>query len=117
MSASTNYQGQVTWSANSRNETKDLWSRKKCLRDYTPSENVQDALNYNSRYHNLPGRQWTAKAQCEIYFRDKDANVVTLFDICKTLQCVASDGWYFESKFTGPALEGMPFLIDLSNSF
>ncbi|XP_067213581.1 A disintegrin and metalloproteinase with thrombospondin motifs adt-2-like isoform X2 [Linepithema humile] len=94
------YQGQVTWSECSRNTVEELWTAQKCLGDRTRSKDVYD----HSRYHDLPGRQWTAKAQCEIYFRDNDANVVSLLDICKTLQCELfnKNGSYF----TGPALEG-----------
>ncbi|XP_067213562.1 A disintegrin and metalloproteinase with thrombospondin motifs adt-2-like [Linepithema humile] len=94
-------QGQVTWSECSRNIAEKLWKTKKCLRDRT--KNLENAYDH-ARYKNLPGRQWSAKAQCEIFFRDKDANVVSLLDICQTLQCETPNkkGFYF----TGPALEG-----------
>nr|XP_012230105.1 PREDICTED: A disintegrin and metalloproteinase with thrombospondin motifs 17-like isoform X2 [Linepithema humile] len=98
--------GQATWSECSRDTVEKLWNElgtehgKNCLRDRTTLKNRND----HSRYHDLPGREWTAKAQCEIYFGDKDANVVSLHDICKTLQCEAPDE--NEYTFTGPALEG-----------
>nr|XP_012229981.1 PREDICTED: A disintegrin and metalloproteinase with thrombospondin motifs 7-like isoform X1 [Linepithema humile] len=102
------YYDQTTWSKCSRDTVKKLWNElgkkhgKNCLRDRTTPEELE---RYDhSRYHNLPGREWTAKAQCEIYFGDKDANVVSLHDICKMLQCETSHK--DESTFTGPALEG-----------
>nr|XP_012220559.1 PREDICTED: A disintegrin and metalloproteinase with thrombospondin motifs 2-like [Linepithema humile] len=101
MSGVMGEQGQITWSKCSRDIAVKLWNAKECLRDHTI--NLKDAYDH-SRYHDLPGRQWTAKAQCEIHFRDKNANVVSLLDICKTLQCETPhiNKYYF----TGPALEG-----------
>nr|XP_012220744.1 PREDICTED: A disintegrin and metalloproteinase with thrombospondin motifs 14-like isoform X3 [Linepithema humile] len=95
------YQGQATWSECSRYIASRLWHTKPCLRDRT--KNLEDVFDH-SRYQNLPGREWTAKAQCEVYFRDKDANVVSLLDICKTLECETphKKGFYL----TGPALDG-----------
>nr|XP_012216435.1 PREDICTED: A disintegrin and metalloproteinase with thrombospondin motifs 2-like [Linepithema humile] len=92
--------GHMTWSECSRNTAEKLWTTPKCLADHTRSE---DALDHSS-YHDLPGREWTAKAQCEIFFRDKDANVISLLDICKSLQCETPHK--NEYYFTGPALEG-----------
>ncbi|XP_067213588.1 A disintegrin and metalloproteinase with thrombospondin motifs adt-2-like isoform X2 [Linepithema humile] len=101
MSFEKSRQGQVTWSECSRNIAEGLWEIKECLRDRT--KNLEDAYDH-TRYKNLPGRQWCAKAQCEIHFRDKNANVVSLLDICKTLQCETPhrDG----HNFIGSALEG-----------
>ncbi|XP_067214569.1 A disintegrin and metalloproteinase with thrombospondin motifs adt-2-like isoform X2 [Linepithema humile] len=101
MSSYKFYQGQVTWSECSLRIAIELWNTKPCLQDRT--KNFEVAYNH-SRYQNLPGREWTAKAQCEVYFRDKDANVVSLVDICKSLQCETphKDGYYY----TGSALEG-----------
>nr|XP_012217909.1 PREDICTED: A disintegrin and metalloproteinase with thrombospondin motifs 7-like [Linepithema humile] len=97
--------GYVTWSNRSRNQMEKLWERKPCLRDGTTSENIDDASAFDhSRYHNLPGREWTAKAQCVIYLRDNDANLVTLRDICQTLECEAP--YKNKSYFVGPALDG-----------
>ncbi|XP_012220682.1 A disintegrin and metalloproteinase with thrombospondin motifs adt-2-like isoform X1 [Linepithema humile] len=96
-----NYE-QITWSLCSRVIATKLWDTKKCLRDRTTPANLKDAYDH-SRYHDLPGREWTAKEQCELYFRDKNANVVSLLNVCKTLQCeLFKKGSYF----TGPALEG-----------
>nr|XP_012230574.1 PREDICTED: A disintegrin and metalloproteinase with thrombospondin motifs 4-like [Linepithema humile] len=87
-----------------RGIAEELWYEKDCLRDQTRPKCLSDTSLDHSRYHDLPGRKWTAKAQCEIYFRDKNANVVSLFDICKTLECeTPHDNLY---AFTGPALEG-----------
>ncbi|XP_012220753.2 A disintegrin and metalloproteinase with thrombospondin motifs adt-1-like isoform X2 [Linepithema humile] len=94
------HQGQITWSECSRDIVEKLWIAQKYFGDRTRSIDEYD----HSRYHNLPGRQWTAKAQCEIFFRDKDANVVSLLDICKTLQCETPNKKDF--YFTGPALQG-----------
>ncbi|XP_012220601.2 A disintegrin and metalloproteinase with thrombospondin motifs adt-2-like [Linepithema humile] len=101
MSSHKLHQGQVTWSKCSRDTAKKLWNEKECLRDRTRQENL--AYDH-SIYHDLPGREWTAKAQCEIYYRNKDADAVSLLDICKTLQCDTPQikGYYF----TGPAMEG-----------
>ncbi|XP_067204170.1 A disintegrin and metalloproteinase with thrombospondin motifs adt-2-like isoform X2 [Linepithema humile] len=92
--------GYMGWSRCSRFTAEELWITPKCLADHTRSE---DALDHSS-YYDSPGREWTAKAQCEIFFCDKDANVVSLLDICKSLQCETphKNGHYF----TGPALEG-----------
>ncbi|XP_067204167.1 A disintegrin and metalloproteinase with thrombospondin motifs adt-2-like isoform X4 [Linepithema humile] len=92
--------GHMTWSECSRYTAEELWTTPKCLGNHTRSKDVYD----HSRYHDLPGREWTAKAQCEIFFRDKDANVVSLLDICKSLQCEMPHK--NEYNFTGPALEG-----------
>ncbi|XP_012232663.2 A disintegrin and metalloproteinase with thrombospondin motifs adt-2-like isoform X1 [Linepithema humile] len=104
MSPRMHYQGQRTWSMCSRNTAKLLWKTKECLRDNTRLENLADVALDHSRYHDLPGRKWTAKAQCELFFRDNDANVVTLLDICKTLECETPNK--SKSYFTGSALEG-----------
>nr|XP_012220743.1 PREDICTED: A disintegrin and metalloproteinase with thrombospondin motifs 2-like isoform X2 [Linepithema humile] len=101
MSSYQFHQGQIAWSECSRDIASRLWHTKPCLRDRT--KNLEDVFDH-SRYQNLPGREWTAKAQCEVYFRDKDANVVSLLDICKTLECETphKKGFYL----TGPALDG-----------
>ncbi|XP_067204169.1 A disintegrin and metalloproteinase with thrombospondin motifs adt-2-like [Linepithema humile] len=92
--------GFMGWSWCSRYTAEELWTTPKCLGDRTKSKDAYD----HSRYHDLPGREWTAKAQCEIFFRDKDANVVSLLDICKSLQCETPHK--SRHYFTGPALEG-----------
>ncbi|XP_067208404.1 A disintegrin and metalloproteinase with thrombospondin motifs 2-like isoform X2 [Linepithema humile] len=95
----------MVWSPKSRNEIKGLWERKECLRDHTKPERRGDPYLFDSLIHyDLPGREWTAKAQCEVSLRDKDANVVTLHDICKYLQCeTPHKNTYY---FMGPALAG-----------
>nr|XP_012224495.1 PREDICTED: A disintegrin and metalloproteinase with thrombospondin motifs 2-like [Linepithema humile] len=99
---------QVAWSEYShetvmRQFLQKLQKSYSCLQDHVSFEN--DAYIFNNlRYHNLPGREWTAKAQCELFLRDKNANVVTLYDICQTLQCeTRHKNTYY---FTGPALAG-----------
>ncbi|XP_012230637.1 A disintegrin and metalloproteinase with thrombospondin motifs 7-like [Linepithema humile] len=104
--------GQITWSNCSRNiiEKKDV--DKWCLEQQNRSKYLDDAYAfYHLHYHDLPGREWTAKAQCELYFRDHDANVVTLHDICDTLECETPDPHLTSHDKTshiriGPALEG-----------
>lgn len=100
-------ENQIIWSNCSRYkaENLDLWTTQKCLRDHVTFENDYDY----SHYQDLPGRQWTANAQCKIYFRDGNANVVSLVDICKTLQCEIP--YQKEIISTGPALEGISLLI------
>ncbi|XP_012227150.1 A disintegrin and metalloproteinase with thrombospondin motifs 7-like [Linepithema humile] len=99
------YRNQGTWSECSRKTAKELWNTKLCLRDRSRMKVLDDANELDhSRYHDLPGREWTAKAQCELYLLDKDANVVTLHDICQTLQCESPyHNTYF---FAGSALDG-----------
>nr|XP_012221063.1 PREDICTED: A disintegrin and metalloproteinase with thrombospondin motifs 7-like isoform X2 [Linepithema humile] len=101
MSSIRRREGQILWSECSRHIVEELWNIKPCLRDH--AKIPIDSYDH-SRYHNLPGRQWTAKAQCEIFLHDKDANVVTLLNICKCLQCKTPHKDIF--YFTGPALEG-----------
>ena len=107
--------GQLTWSEYSRNASQHLWDEKECLRDRTTPVNATHFEKNHSQYNHLPGRIWNAKAQCEIYYHDKNANVVSLADICQTLQCETST----QNNFTGPALEGsfiFIFFANLSNS-
>ncbi|XP_048510631.1 A disintegrin and metalloproteinase with thrombospondin motifs adt-2-like isoform X2 [Athalia rosae] len=56
------------------------------------------------KYIGLPGKHWTAKKQCEVLLRDKDAVIVTLSQACQSLQCKSPhrSGYYF----AGPALDG-----------
>nr|XP_012218082.1 PREDICTED: uncharacterized protein LOC105669606 isoform X1 [Linepithema humile] len=99
------FRGYVTWSNHSRKQIEKLWERKPCLRYHTTSKNINNAYALDhSRYHDLPGREWTAKAQCELFLGDENANVVTLHDICQTLQCETPHN--NQSYFAGPALDG-----------
>nr|XP_012216562.1 PREDICTED: A disintegrin and metalloproteinase with thrombospondin motifs 7-like [Linepithema humile] len=105
MAAYETNQSQIFWSEYSRTNMRWLFSTGywSCLRDHVEPEN--DAYLFENRsYHNLPGREWTAKAQCELFLRDKDANVVTLYDICQNLQCETPHKNTYH--FTGPALAG-----------
>nr|XP_012222648.1 PREDICTED: A disintegrin and metalloproteinase with thrombospondin motifs 12-like isoform X1 [Linepithema humile] len=107
---------EIKWSTHSRDKIQSILQRKLCLRDYAlifddDNDDSDYDVNWstydifdNPRYHDLPGRIWTAKEQCEIFMRDKDANVVTLLDICKTLQCETPNRG--KSYFAGRALNG-----------
>lgn len=76
----------------------------------------------HSRFLDTPGRSYTAKKQCEILLRDKDAVMSTsqkLDTICYNLQCKTPhrSGYYH----AGPALDGTECgrgkVITLSNTF
>ncbi|XP_077269582.1 ADAMTS metallopeptidase stall [Temnothorax americanus] len=106
MSPSRGVRGETVWSDCSREVAKTLSRTKICLSDRPEeSRNTSDALAHDhSRYRDLPGREWTAKRQCELLLRDKDADVVTLYQACQSLQCETPhrSGYYF----AGPALDG-----------
>nr|XP_012232673.1 PREDICTED: A disintegrin and metalloproteinase with thrombospondin motifs 2-like [Linepithema humile] len=101
------FRNQDTWAECCRPMAENLWNEKPCLRGHTRSENqeYENKLDH-SRYHDLPGREWTAKAQCELFMLEKDANVVTLLDICRILQCEAPIFLGNNFFFAGPALDG-----------
>nr|XP_012214457.1 PREDICTED: A disintegrin and metalloproteinase with thrombospondin motifs 19-like isoform X2 [Linepithema humile] len=95
---------QTTWSECSREKAKKLWRTKPCLLNYSKSQNISTSALDHLRYHDLPGRAWTAKMQCELLLKDKEASVVTLHDVCESLQCdVPRSKEFF---FAGPALDG-----------
>ncbi|XP_012214601.1 A disintegrin and metalloproteinase with thrombospondin motifs adt-2-like isoform X2 [Linepithema humile] len=114
------YRGNITWSSKSREKIKIQLEKKSCLRDNMKRKKLDDnddvnnddyddnwstsAIFQDSQYYGLPGREWTAKAQCELFLRDKDANVVTLHGICQNLQCETPQ----KNKFyiAGRALNG-----------
>ncbi|XP_014474312.1 PREDICTED: A disintegrin and metalloproteinase with thrombospondin motifs 14 [Dinoponera quadriceps] len=98
MSPSRGTRGETIWSECSREIAEALPRTKVCLLDASVSSFD------HSRYRDLPGREWTAKRQCELLLRDKDANVVTLHQACQSLQCGTPrrSGYYF----AGPALDG-----------
>ncbi|XP_067209060.1 A disintegrin and metalloproteinase with thrombospondin motifs adt-2-like isoform X2 [Linepithema humile] len=98
---------QTTWAKCCRPVAENLWNEKPCLRDRTRSKNYEyeNKLDH-SRYHDLPGREWTAKVQCELFLLDKNANVVTLLDICRILQCETPTFSRYNNFFAGPALDG-----------
>ena len=86
------YEG-IKWSTLSRDTIKSTLEKKRCLLDHTNTQNIDYDDTYwtinaseESICENYPGRKQTAKAQCESFLHD-DANVVTLHDICKNLQC------------------------------
>lgn len=105
MSPSRGVRGETVWSDCSREVAETLSQTKSCLLDRPEPRNTSDTLAHDhSRYRDLPGREWTAKRQCELLLRDKDADVVTLYQACQSLQCETPhrSGYYF----AGPALDG-----------
>ncbi|XP_011860405.1 PREDICTED: A disintegrin and metalloproteinase with thrombospondin motifs 2 [Vollenhovia emeryi] len=105
MSPSRGVRGETIWSYCSREVAETLTRTKVCLLDRAEPRNGTDAVAHDhSRYRDLPGREWTAKRQCELLLRDKDADVVTLDQACQSLQCETPhrSGYYF----AGPALDG-----------
>jgi len=95
------YRGENIWSPLSRRKIKQVLQTKLCLqerqdndilkREYkhkNNNDNDDNQLTYpHLFYFDILGREQTAKAQCEIFLSDIDANVVTLHDICQHLQC------------------------------
>ncbi|VEN34120.1 unnamed protein product [Callosobruchus maculatus] len=102
MSPSRGTNGETQWSTCSAEVVADLkWA--KCLQDTAKLKKLMD----HSTFRNNPGQMYTAKKQCEILLRDKDAVVLPhqeLSTICYNLQCKTPNrsGFYF----AGPALEG-----------
>ncbi|XP_030758817.1 A disintegrin and metalloproteinase with thrombospondin motifs 5-like, partial [Sitophilus oryzae] len=81
------------------------YSWAKCLKDSSKPVRSRD----HSRFLDVPGRIYTAKKQCEVLLRDKDAVIAPsqqLSEICYNLQCKTPhrSGFYF----AGPALDGTP---------
>ncbi|XP_012228906.2 A disintegrin and metalloproteinase with thrombospondin motifs adt-2-like isoform X1 [Linepithema humile] len=103
---------EIKWSMYSHNTIKSSLKRKSCLRETDDSIYVDDYdddwwtsdIFDNPLYYGLPGRKWTAKAQCQLFLDDENANVVTLHDICQNLQCETPHK--NESYFTAGALSG-----------
>ncbi|XP_011314906.1 A disintegrin and metalloproteinase with thrombospondin motifs 18 [Fopius arisanus] len=102
MSPSRGSTGETIWSTCSRQVVQELPQTKPCLMD--KSSLRADKFLEHERFNTLPGREWTAKRQCELLLRDKDASVVTLANACQSLQCRSPhrSGYYY----SGPALEG-----------
>ncbi|XP_063981651.1 A disintegrin and metalloproteinase with thrombospondin motifs adt-2 [Diachasmimorpha longicaudata] len=102
MSPSRGTTGETIWSVCSRQVVLDLPQKKPCLLDRTTLRS--DKLLDHERFYTLPGREWTAKRQCELLLRDRDASVVTFANACQSLQCSSPhrSGYYY----SGPALEG-----------
>ncbi|XP_066143129.1 A disintegrin and metalloproteinase with thrombospondin motifs adt-1-like [Euwallacea fornicatus] len=104
MSPSRGTNGETLWSSCSAEVmTKLSWA--KCLKDVAKPLKGHD----HSRFLDIPGRIYTAKKQCEILLRDKDAAMSpsqSSKDICYNLQCKSPhrSGFYF----AGPALDGTP---------
>ncbi|XP_050498393.1 A disintegrin and metalloproteinase with thrombospondin motifs adt-1-like isoform X2 [Diabrotica virgifera virgifera] len=102
MSPSRGTNGETQWSRCSADVMKKL-SWAKCLEDTSkPNKNLD-----HNKFLRTPGQKFTAKKQCEILLRDKDATVLPsqgLSDICYNLHCKTPhrSGHYF----AGPALEG-----------
>lgn len=102
MSPSRGTNGETQWSKCSAEVASNLaWA--KCLHDSAKPSKKLD----HSRFLDSPGRVYTAKKQCEILLRDKDAVVAPnqdLTSICYNLHCKTPhrSGFYF----AGPALDG-----------
>lgn len=112
MSASRGTRGETTWSDCSREAAEALPRTKACLLD---ARNSSEEPSFDhSRYRDLPGREWTAKRQCELLLRDKDASAVTLYQMCQSLQCETPrrSGYYF----AGPALDGTCLFVLIGRS-
>ncbi|EFA07053.2 A disintegrin and metalloproteinase with thrombospondin motifs adt-1 [Tribolium castaneum] len=102
MSPSRGTNGETQWSRCSAEVVSKL-SWAKCLHDSSRPPKQLD----HSRFLDSPGQVYTAKKQCEILLRDKDAVVAPnqdLTTICFNLQCKTPhrSGYYF----AGPALDG-----------
>ncbi|XP_078034631.1 ADAMTS metallopeptidase stall [Augochlora pura] len=102
MSPSRGTHGETVWSQCSREVAEKLTYTKPCLKD-RPYNRPNNRLDH-ARFFDLPGRVWTAKKQCEVLLRDKDATVATLYNACEALQCKTPhrSGYYI----AGPALDG-----------
>ncbi|CAH0551239.1 unnamed protein product [Brassicogethes aeneus] len=102
MSPSRGTNGETTWSSCSANVMSNLnWAD--CLTDWGSGPKLLD----HSKFSDTPGRFYTAKRQCEILLRDRDAIMSPnqqLNTICYNLQCKTPNrsGYYF----AGPALDG-----------
>lgn len=103
MSPSRGTYGETIWSECSREVAQKLPYTKSCLRDKSIRSSMNNRLDH-TRFFNLPGREWTAKRQCELFLRDKDAIVATFYKVCESLQCKIPDR--NDYYFAGPALDG-----------
>ncbi|KAF7280146.1 hypothetical protein GWI33_006323 [Rhynchophorus ferrugineus] len=104
MSPSRGTNGETQWSSCSADVMAKLgWA--KCLKDHAKPIRSRD----HSRFLDVPGRLYTAKKQCEILLRDRDAVAAPnqqQSEICYNLQCKTPhrSGYYH----AGPALDGTP---------
>ncbi|XP_045483108.1 A disintegrin and metalloproteinase with thrombospondin motifs adt-2-like [Harmonia axyridis] len=102
MSPSRGTNGETQWSSCSAKIMSKLsWAT--CLRDGGKYSKHLD----HGKFLEQPGHKYTAKQQCEILLRDKDAVVSpnqNITNICYNLQCKTPhrSGYYF----AGPALDG-----------
>lgn len=103
MSPSRGTKGETQWSSCSAEVMSNLgWAE--CLTD-SPKKHEKE-LDH-TRFLDTPGQFYTAKKQCEILLRDKDAVVLPsqkLDQICHNLHCKTPhrSGFYY----AGPALDG-----------
>ncbi|XP_011502685.1 PREDICTED: A disintegrin and metalloproteinase with thrombospondin motifs 7 [Ceratosolen solmsi marchali] len=103
MSPSRGTEGESQWSSCSRLVASSLATSKACLLDGS-DEPVDHRLEHEGRYGSRPGRTWTAKHQCELLLRDREAVADSLEEICRALRCRSPSrtGFYL----AGPALDG-----------
>lgn len=103
MSPSRGTNGETQWSSCSAEIMTQLgWAE--CLTD-SPKRHEKE-LDH-TRFLDIPGQSYTAKRQCEILLRDKDAVVLPsqkLDKICHNLQCKTPNRSGFYQA--GPALDG-----------
>lgn len=104
MSPSRGTNGETLWSHCSADVVKNLnWA--KCLFDVPTKKPAKDLDQ--AKFLDSPGQKFSAKKQCEVLLKDRDANILPsqeLNTICYNLQCKTPhrSGYYF----SGPALEG-----------
>ncbi|CAH1114535.1 unnamed protein product, partial [Psylliodes chrysocephalus] len=102
MSPSRGTNGETQWSSCSADVMSKLgWA--KCLDDRGKIKINAD----HNKFMDTPGQKYTAKTQCELLLRDRDATVLPTQDlstICYNLHCKTPhrSGYYF----AGPALDG-----------
>ena len=109
MSPSRGVNGESQWSSCSRTAASTLHKKKTCLldkpsKDYKKWTKNKSSLDHSTRYSQTPGRQWTARKQCQILLKDKEAYVDTLKDCCKSLKCRSKSK--ADLFLSGPALDG-----------
>ncbi|XP_031329539.1 A disintegrin and metalloproteinase with thrombospondin motifs adt-1-like [Photinus pyralis] len=103
MSPSRGTSGETQWSSCSAEVMANLLNSK-CLQDFTgiPNKNLDHSI-----HKDLPGQAFSAKKQCEILLRDKDAVVSPnreLSKLCDSIECKTPNRG--GSYFAGPALDG-----------
>lgn len=102
MSPSRGDVGETQWSRCSRDVALELAVTKSCL--LHGSIHQPPELDHSAVHAESPGRHWTAKRQCEILLRDREAFVDGLQNACQALRCRSPKR--SELYLAGPALDG-----------